>query len=1022
MADIVLEVPFLAGIDQSVRSEVVDASQAYTALYNVRQGTVGGVSKRPGFGALPATRLDGTTRGAALRQFMSGDQLCTIDQTPQLDVYSPKLARSVPKGLVPEASCRLIPAPTLGTSTAYVRDIVYCNGVAVISSYVFQVALTDYHYVTVLDRANEAILRKPEVLFSAASLDGCRLATYGVYVIALTLNSSDNTIRAHYLDTTSATTLAAGWVSIGTVANDVYAVIVPPSPVGFDVSSFSDRVAFAYSNASGGTNLITVKTLTIAGVLATTTVNTSSIQPPEDGIGISEGGATLWLTWSENTTVRAMGLDPSTLATTATPTAVFTAAGATPISVWVAATAAGQAAVFGTSGDAATTTRAIKIAAGATATNGALLTAFNAELIGRPFYFNSRVYAPFASSNGEEVVLCDCTPDTTGSATTMYLRPVASPIQRGLLSVPAARRQARSAAVSASAFWFGFLTKKSGTTTGTTLAEFDFASVERWKPAVANGSTCLAGGIVAVFDGVRVFEAAFLCRPPKPSINKTLAGSVTLATGRNYVVTYEEIDAYGNWHVSGVSDPVSSGTCTSKKIVLTVPPLSITARGSNAAAGGTSLRIAVWGTHDGGTAPYFRIGEVANNPQSNTLTVTDNVAEANFGTTALLYSTGSLPGTDGSSQDHRAPPGLKHIVAYNGMIVGAADNVLFFSSQPIDGQGQWFSPAFVAVMEDDVTALEVMDGALVIFMKRRIYVTSGDIPSDNGSSGGLATPRRLSVDVGSIDGKTLSTSAGIFFRSDRGIDLLNRGLAVDFIGANVQDEVANFPSVACMALDTKNNLARLSLAQSLDGNGFVSGNGRDVVYDLILKKWISIDRKSGTVADQPSQDSGMVFLAGSWRYAWLAADGTVYFETAVGDGSDYLDPGGGWVTMGATTPWIHIAGLQGEQFIDQVLLLAQRVTSHDVTISLAFDYADTFTSTKTFTSDQIDALAREWLVKEVSQTTSNAIRVQITDAVPSAVPEPPVLTGEGATWVCLTLSGQPHRGPKRTTGAQRGGA
>ncbi len=153
---------------------------------------------------------------------------------------------------------------------------------------------------------------------------------------------------------------------------------------------------------------------------------------------------------------------------------------------------------------------------------------------------------------------------------------------------------------------------------------------------------------------------------------------------------------------------------------------------------------------------------------------------------------------------------------------------------------------------------------------------------------------------------------------------------------------------------------------------------------------------------------------GVFTYCWLSTNGALYFED---QGSDCTD-GGEWVTKRAITSWIHIAGLQGEQFLDQVLLLAKRVSDHDLTIAIAFDYVDSYASSRTFTAATIASQARQWLVKEVGQTTSQAIRVKIEDATPSSGD---VGLGEGGTWIGLTISGQPHQGAKRSSAINRGG-
>ncbi len=161
----------------------------------------------------------------------------------------------------------------------------------------------------------------------------------------------------------------------------------------------------------------------------------------------------------------------------------------------------------------------------------------------------------------------------------------------------------------------------------------------------------------------------------------------------------------------------------------------------------------------------------------------------------------------------------------------------------------------------------------------------------------------------------------------------------------------------------------------------------------------------------------MAYAAGAWRYCWIGAEGTVHYERAANDEARCLD-GDTWATMKAVTPWVHVAGIQGEQFLDQLLLLAKRHTAHQIAIALAFDYSDTFGTPKVFTADQITALAREWLVKEIEQTTSQAVRAMIYDVTP----DEDIGTGAGSTWVALTFNGQPHRGPKRSSGAQRGGS
>ncbi len=1042
MGDPVLDLPFFAGIDEDTRQELVEPGRGWAELANIRQETPGGASKRPGYNSLPLTRLTSPARSSGRRLLSNATQICTIDATCELDSLSPGADNCwVNKFRVPEATYRHLEVPTVGMGiNGSIEDVAVCGDVMAVS-YFFQDTLgvntSVYQMAALLDVATGTVIRRPEgVHFLLNAITNTHLATYGTYIIAFFADYTNNDIYASYINTASRATIDAGWVSIGTIATDLAAVYIC-------TASQSDRVAVVYANTSGGASQLTVKTLTIAGVVETVNINTSSIAPA--GPSLSEGGTTLWVAWAEEvaggpptvTNFKVIGLNPSDIdgtphATVATVIQTSRAGGQGAGVTWLVSNGTTGGTLYAINENVYASdginVRSFSTVAGATNPLSTTFKFCNSVPLGRPFYRGGRVYMPLASSILEECVLCDVTPPLTENF--FVWRPVAAPINRGTLANPPSGARPRSAVTSANTYVFVFNVLKAGTVSngilGADLVEWDFASPYRWKPASLNGSTFISGGVTSVFDGRRVCEAGFLCRPPKPTVTVSVAGSQTFSIGRRYVATYEEVDSDGNWHVSGVSDPVFTGAITSKKVQLTVQPLTITARTEDPSVPfGSVARIGLWVTTNGGEAPYYRLASVANYVTSETIAYEDTSVEADFTSNALLYATGSLPGTNGSSQDHRAPPGLLYHVSYNGMLVGATGKTIYFSSQPIDGEGTWFSPVFSVAgsIDDDVTGITVQDGAVLIFTRGGIWTTAGEPPSDNGTSGGLSTPRKLALDVGCVNANSiLTTSIGTFFRSENTIELLSRGQTVTSIGNKIQATIAAFPVVTAAVLDTRGGLARFSLTTS-QPNGAASTNGRDVVFDLTLNEWVSVDDKRGSVAAQASQDACMAFIEGIWRYAWLATDGTVYFEraTAIDGTPDALRclDGTTWVTQRAVTPWVKIAGLNGEQLIDRVLLLASKVTDHDLTISIGFDYASTYAESQTFTRAQIAALAREWLEHGLTQTTHQAVRVKLEDATPTGGT---VGTGEGATWVGLTFSGQPHRGPKRTAGTHRGGA
>src|SRR5690606_19360093 len=114
-----------------------------------------------------------------------------------------------------------------------------------------------------------------------------------------------------------------------------------------------------------------------------------------------------------------------------------------------------------------------------------------------------------------------------------------------------------------------------------------------------------------------------------------------------------------------------------EKVTVSVPPLTISSRIAKG-----STRVAFYRTTDGGEPPYHRLAAVTNNTSSASVSYEDSTSDATLATRGLLYAP-NLPGTVGESLDRRPPPGLLHIVSYNGMLVGATGETLWYSGQEV---------------------------------------------------------------------------------------------------------------------------------------------------------------------------------------------------------------------------------------------------------------------------------------------------------------------------------------------------
>ncbi len=420
----------------------------------------------------------------------------------------------------------------------------------------------------------------------------------------------------------------------------------------------------------------------------------------------------------------------------------------------------------------------------------------------------------------------------------------------------------------------------------------------------------------------------------------------------------------------------------------------------------TSTRIAFYRTLDGGVAPYYRLGTVVNDTSGPLVTATDAVPDTTLALHPKLYS---QPGVLGTSQDRRAPPGLGLLLSYNGMLVGATGSDIWYSGQVVSGEGGWFNPIFQLPIPGvgDITALAVMDGSLFIFKRTEVYALSGEAPSDNGQTGGLGAPRRLAADVGSVSPTVCTTTMGIFFLSDRGLEVLNRSQTVDWIGEQVLQTVAAYPVLTAMTVNPSSNVVLVELAASSSA-GLVTGAGRTLIYDLSLHTWVSADRRTSSAgtADAPAQSGCMIYTGSAWRYAWVSAAGVVHMETP----GTSLEANGSMVVKRAVSANVRASGIVGSQFVNCTQLLAKRNDPHDIAMSFAYNYNDSFVDTRTWSNAELAAftIPNQQLEHTMgADADCEAVRIQLLDVTPSSGS---LVTGKSATWIALCFEVVPKSG------------
>jgi hypothetical protein len=253
-----------------------------------------------------------------------------------------------------------------------------------------------------------------------------------------------------------------------------------------------------------------------------------------------------------------------------------------------------------------------------------------------------------------------------------------------------------------------------------------------------------------------------------------------------------------------------------------------------------------------GGSTFYRVTPPQGAPVAESGTAfVDQVADDALEQREILY-------TDGGVLDNDHPPSCRYIRATEDRVwcAGLWDAKQAQSSKIlVPGEPPQFSdsPAFRVVCPDDITGLAIQDGAVVLFARGAIYFAQGSGPTDQGQ-GGWDSPRCITRSTGCINALSiLETSAGIFFQSSRGLELLPRGLGEpQFTGAAVQDTFFSAGSGS----GTVTSAAVITSSESRTAR-FCMGGTDVLVFDLDTGAW-SLDRYPFNVTNICDTDDGAV--------------------------------------------------------------------------------------------------------------------------------------------------------------------
>jgi hypothetical protein len=557
------------------------------------------------------------------------------------------------------------------------------------------------------------------------------------------------------------------------------------------------------------------------------------------------------------------------------------------------------------------------------------------------------------------------------------------------------------------------------------------SEADTFRQAVASNGALCAGAAPVWFDGASAMPYGFVHAPQIISVTATAGGSMADGT-YSYVATYAWKDAAGLLHRSVPSPPktgATSGGNNSLTVKVASASVSAKQRALAVASSANPVLIELWRT-DGlaGAGPHYRLTleptyqVLTNDPRSKDVSVVDTKAPANIanGSPAVPLASQAQLYTDIGELANVPPPPFVTEVTHKNRLVGIAGDLhtVWLSKDASEDltQAPGFNEALTLTFATEKTALASLAAALVVFGKDSIDIVHGDGPDATGS--GAWQTQRVQTDLGCTEPRSVvTTPMGVMFRSARGLELLDVGLNVTWLGERIKDTVAAYPNITSAVLVASEQEVRFTC-----NNG---STGIVLAYDYGYKVWFV--RRYKDSADTAA--SNILFVDAALIdgvYTMLTAGGQVYRETS----SHKLDNGADYVAMDVVlapisaqpgrSGWSN-ANLGWSRMKD-VTLMGTSVTNHNLTVSTALDFAASYSYTKTFAGGGVVTATGPLEKCRVSPPVQKcqAIQIRIQDAAPTDQSSYPITTGDGPIIEALAMRVSPLSGPAKTAAGQQG--
>lgn len=485
-----------------------------------------------------------------------------------------------------------------------------------------------------------------------------------------------------------------------------------------------------------------------------------------------------------------------------------------------------------------------------------------------------------------------------------------------------------------------------------------------------------SGGFISSYDENIEVEHAFHLYPEITATGQVVSTFGVPIGSYSYTAIYRWNDSLGQIHRSAPATPVVVPVTSNNTIVqLAISGLALTDK--------PNYYVDIYRTAASGTIFFFvrsilvaRGGHILNGTDYSDQSVNGVIS------TLELYDTGG-------EVDNISAPATQYMVDFKNrlfIIPSEEPYSLWYSKQVIPNFPVEFAQEFVMNLEargGPATALAPLDDKLIIFKQNAIFYIVGDGPAPSGANNDFSYPQIVPTDSGCIEpDSVVGFPGGVCYKGSKGIYLMDRSLAVSYIGAPV--EAYNQYKITSATLDYNLQIIRYTLS-----------NGISLIYDYYVQKWSIFTNISAV-------DS----VVCNGVYYYLGANGIVQQETP----GVYSD-NGSVISIGLLTGWLSFAKIQAFERVRKLLLLGVNNTASSLTVTFAYDFNPTVFQSTTITNA---AVVDPWqYLVQLQRQKCETLQIGFT-VTPTAV-------GKGLSLSGLLLEVGVKRGPNKMAAGVRTG-